>query len=283
MDPGVASPSAAPTDGSTSPNSSVASTSPSPAASDPAQPTAPAPASQTAGAGSGEVSAALQTLAGLPVKGRAPKTGYTRDQFGQAWSDDVDVEGGHNGCDTRNDILRRDITAPQIKPGTQGCVVLSGTLADAYSDQVIAFVRGETTSEAVQIDHMVALSNAWQTGAQQLTAAQRQDLANDPLNLQAVSGPVNDAKGDGDAATWLPPNVGYRCEYVTRQIQVKAKYGLWVVPAEHDAMARVLGGCGATPTDPPVIPAPIPAAATTAVAPTAEPPTVLPPAPASTR
>lgn len=97
MDTGVASPSAGPTDGSTSPNSSVASTSPSPAASDPAQPTAPVPPSQTVGAGSGEVSAALQTLAGLPVKGRAPKTGYTRDQFGQAWSDDVDVEGGHNG------------------------------------------------------------------------------------------------------------------------------------------------------------------------------------------
>jgi len=228
----------------------------------------PGLSSQAAEAGSDSVSAALQTLAGLPIKGRAPKTGYTRDQFGQPWSDDVDVEGGHNGCDTRNDILRRDIMAAQIKPGTQGCVVLSGTLADTYSDQVIAFVRGETTSEAVQIDHMVALSNAWQTGAQQLTAAQRQDFANDPLNLQAVSGPVNDAKGDGDAATWLPPNVDYRCEYVARQIQVKARYGLWVVPAEHDAMTRVLGGCGAAPAAPAPIPAPAaaPAAATAAPA-----------------
>jgi hypothetical protein len=218
----------------------------------------PGLSSQAAEAGSDSVSAALQTLAGLPIKGRAPKTGYTRDQFGQAWSDDVDVEGGHNGCDTRNDILRRDITAAQIKPGTQGCVVLSGTLADTYSDQVIAFVRGETTSEAVQIDHVVALSNAWQTGAQQLTGAQRQDFANDPLNLQAVSGPVNDAKGDGDAATWLPPHVGYRCRYVSRQIQVKARYGLWVVPAERDAMARVLAGCGTSPAT-----TPAPAAATT--------------------
>ena len=127
---------------------------------------------------------------------------------------------------------------------------------------------------------MVALSNAWQTGAQQLTAAQRQNLANDPLNLQAVSGPVNDAKGDGDAATWLPPNVGYRCEYVTRQIQVKARYGLWVVPAEHDAMARVLGRMREPHRrGPPVIPPPVPAAATTAVAPSAVAPTVQPPAP----
>ena len=235
----------------------------------------PGLSSQAAEAGSDSVSAALQTLAGLPIKGRAPKTGYTRDQFGQPWSDDVDVEGGHNGCDTRNDILRRDITAAQIKPGTQGCVVLSGTLADTYSDQVIAFVRGETTSEAVQIDHLVALSNAWQTGAQQLTAAQRQDFANDPLNLQAVSGPVNDAKGDGDAATWLPPNVGYRCEYVARQIQVKARYGLWVVPAERDAMARVLAGCGGAPATPAAIPAP--AAATTAAATTAAQPPAAPP------
>ena len=226
----------------------------------------PAPSSQPADAGADTVSAALQVLAGLPVQGRAPKTGYSRDEFGQAWSDDVDVEGGHNGCDTRNDILRRDITAPQIKPGTQGCVVLSGTLADPYSDQVIAFVRGETTSEAVQIDHVVALSNAWQTGAQQLAGAQRQDFANDPLNLQAVSGPVNDAKGDGDAATWLPPHVGYRCRYVSRQIQVKARYGLWVVPAEHDAMARVLAGCGATSATPAAVPPPATPAATTPAA-----------------
>jgi len=251
---GIASASSAPSGGPTpsSPVATAASAEPPsstepPAASQTAGSTAPYPSSQPADVGSDTFSAALQVLAGLPIKGRAPKTGYTRDQFGQAWSDDVDVEGGHNGCDTRNDILRRDITAPQIKPGTQGCVVLSGTLADAYSDQVIAFVRGETTSEAAQIDHMVALSNAWQTGAQQLTTAQRQDFANDPLNLQAVSGPVNDAKGDGDAATWLPPNVDYRCEYVARQIQVKAWYGLWVVPAEHDVMARVLAGCGAAP------------------------------------
>ena len=125
--------------------------------------------------------------------------------------------------------------------------MLSGTLIDPYSAQTVQFVRGQTTSEAVQIDHLVALSDAWQTGAQQLTAAQRQDFANDPLNLQAVTGTVNAAKGDSDAAGWLPPNPNYRCEYVDRQIQVKTRYTLWVTPAEHDAIMGVLIGCGAAP------------------------------------
>src|SRR5947209_15877128 len=95
-------------------------------------------------------------LDALPVKGRAPKTGYTREQFGTAWTDDVDVAGGHNGCDTRNDIQRRDLTALVVKAGTHGCTILSGTLHDAYTGKTIAFTRGAGTSTAVQIDHMVA-------------------------------------------------------------------------------------------------------------------------------
>jgi len=186
---------------------------------------------------------ALVLLARLPVKGRAPKTGYGRAQFGTAWTDDVQVDGGHNGCDTRNDVLRRDLVATIRKPGTGGCVVLSGTLRDPYTGRDIAFVRGERTSVAVQIDHVVALSDAWQTGAQRLTAQQRRNLANDPLELLAVDGPTNEAKGDGDAATWLPPNKAYRCAYVARQIAVKRAYHLWVTPAERDAMRRVLHSC----------------------------------------
>ncbi|AVL99792.1 deoxyribonuclease [Gordonia iterans] len=189
-------------------------------------------------------SRALGTLGTLPVKGRAPKTGYSRDLFGQRWSDDVDVELGHNGCDTRNDILRRDLTETITRAGTRDCVVTSGTLADPYTGKTIAFVRGERTSNDVQIDHVVALSDAWQKGAQQLTSAQRRDFANDPRNLQAVDGPANQQKGDGDAATWLPPNRGYRCTYVARQIEVKAAYRLWVTAAEKAAMERVLTACG---------------------------------------
>ena len=195
-----------------------------------------------------QADAALAQLATLDIKGRAPKTGYDRTLFGQAWSDDVTVEGGHNGCDTRNDILRRDLTGVVLKPGTNGCVVVTGTLHDPYSGKVVDFERGGSTSPLVQIDHVVALSDAWQKGAQQLDAQTRQNFANDPRNLQATDGPINQQKGDGDAATWLPPNKSYRCTYVARQVEVKAAYGLWVTQAEHDAIARILTDCGATPT-----------------------------------
>lgn len=187
-------------------------------------------------------SKALDVLATLPVKGRAAKTGYSRGQFGQAWAD-VD----RNGCDTRNDMLRRDLAALALKPGTQDCVVLSGVLNDPYTATLINFLRGNSTSTAVQIDHVVALSDAWQKGAQQLSPAQRTSFANDPLNLLAVDGPANQQKSDGDAATWLPPNKSFRCEYVARQISVKSSYSLWVTPAEHDAMARVLADCPTAP------------------------------------
>jgi hypothetical protein len=174
----------------------------------------------------------------LPVKGRAPKTGYTRDQFGQAWAD-VD----RNGCDTRNDILKRDLTSLTYKAKTRNCVVLSGTLLDRYSGESINFVRGNITSMEVQIDHVVALSNAWQTGAFKLTAEQRKTLANDPMNLFAVKGRLNSQKGDGDAATWLPPLKSFRCAYVAQQIAVKAKYSLWVVAPEKAAMLSILAKC----------------------------------------
>lgn len=179
---------------------------------------------------------AAATLETLDVKGRAPKTGYDRTgQFGAAW---IDVD--RNGCDTRNDMLQRDFTAFTLEGN---CKVITGTLDDWYTGDRVDFVRGEQTSQAVQIDHVVALSDAWQKGAQQLSQKEREHLANEPLNLLAVDGPTNSAKGDGDAATWLPPERGFRCEYVARQISVKAAYDLWVTPAEHDAMRDVLEAC----------------------------------------
>jgi Protein of unknown function (DUF1524) len=193
-----------------------------------------------------DFTAALATLDTLPIKGRSPKTGYSRDAFGKAWTDDVNVEGGRNGCDTRNDILRRDLIDITLKPGSNECTVLSGTLIDPYSGDTIPFTRGPGTSAAVQIDHVVALSDAWQKGAQQLDQPTRQDFANDPRNLQATSAAMNKQKGDGDAATWLPPNKTYRCTYVSRQVEVKAAYSLWVTQAEHDAIANLLMRCGAT-------------------------------------
>jgi hypothetical protein len=170
-------------------------------------------------------------------------TGYSRAEFGPAWSDDNDDPLGHNGCDTRNDVLRRDLTAITVRTGTHDCVIATGHLVDPYTGRSIDFVRGVTTSQAVQIDHVVALGDAWQTGAQQLSSRQRQDLANDPLELFAVDGPTNEAKGDSDAASWLPPNEAFRCVYVARQIAVKARYRLWVTAAERTALNAELARC----------------------------------------
>ena len=202
----------------------------------------------TAPIGSDEASEALRILNTLPVKGRAPKTGYSRAQFGDAWSD-ID----HNGCDTRNDILNRDLTAKQHK-NSRGCVVISGILNDPYTRKVINFMRGKDTSEQVQIDHVVALSDAWQSGAQEISAQERLQLANDPENLLAVDGPANQQKSDSDAATWLPANASFRCSYVARQIRVKAKYHLWVKPAEKEAMINVLTPCAGAAAKPAPVP-----------------------------
>jgi hypothetical protein len=176
---------------------------------------------------------AIKTLEKLPIKGRAPKTGYNREQFGGSWS-------RTSGCDTRNIILNRDLVNVSVN---DKCEVISGILIDPYTGKQISFVRGNGTSDLVQIDHVVALSDAWQKGAQQLTQSQRVELANDPLELLAVDGPTNEKKGDGDAATWLPPNKAFRCQYISRQIAVKQKYNLWVTQAEYDAMKAILAKC----------------------------------------
>jgi Protein of unknown function (DUF1524)/Excalibur calcium-binding domain len=189
-------------------------------------------------AGSAEPGTASAALAELAVKGRAPRTGYERDLFGSGWGDP-----DRNGCDTRNDVLARDLTGETFKPGTRDCVVAAGTLADPYSGATIEFRRGQDTSDDVQIDHVVAVSDAWQKGAQAWDDGTRVAFYNDPLNLLAVDGPLNQQKGDGDAATWLPPDGSFRCSYVARQIAVKSSYRLWVTAAERDAMARVLERC----------------------------------------
>lgn len=178
----------------------------------------------------------------LVVKGRAPKTGYKRSLYGTAWTDNVDVLYGHNGCRTREDILKRDLIAVEMRDGSD-CIVERGILFDPYTAEVVHFVRGQRTSAEVQIDHVVALADSWQKGAQQWDFQKRANFANDPRNLIAVSGYVNQQKGAGDTATWLPPNKAYRCEYVTRQVEVKRLYGLWVTQAEQDAMVRELSKC----------------------------------------
>ena len=202
-----------------------------------AQPTTPAANVSLAGAPRGSALAALHALR---VAGRGPMTGYSRAAFGPAWKDT-----DRNGCDTRNDILRRDLARTAIKPGTHGCVVLSGTLRDPYTATTIQFVRGGASE--TDIDHVVALGDAWVTGAARWPYAKRIALANDPLNLLAVQASANRQKGDGDAATWLPSNTAFRCSYVARQVSVKHKFGLYVTAAERAAMERVLSRCPGQP------------------------------------
>lgn len=181
---------------------------------------------------------ATAVLASLRVRGRAPMTGYSREQFGPAW-----LDANRNGCDTRNDVLRRDLTRRVLKPGTYGCVVLRGHRVDPYTHRTIRFVRAGAYSRELDIDHVVALGNAWVSGASRWNIGQRAALANDPMNLLAVDPSANRQKGDGDAATWLPSYQPFRCRYVARQIAVKRKFALSVTPAEKAAMLRVLAAC----------------------------------------
>jgi hypothetical protein len=176
---------------------------------------------------------AAAALATLPVKGRAPKTGYSREQFDDGWA-------SADGCDTRDRILTRDLTD---KAYLDDCRVESGKLDDPYTAARVTYQRGGASE--VDIDHVVALGDAWQKGAQQWSRKRRVHFANDPLNLLAVDASANRRKGDGDAATWLPANKRFRCDYVARQVAVKTEYHAWVTPAEHDAIARVLATCPA--------------------------------------
>jgi hypothetical protein len=198
----------------------------------PAEPTAQAPLPGTA----------LAAVDQLLVAVDDPLEGYDRDAFGYR---SVDLD--RNGCDVRNDVLRRDLIEVTIRPGTNGCVVETGTLIDPYTGMVMAFQRGYDTSGQVQIDHVVALANAWVSGAQDWDELTLEQFGNDPLNLLAVDGPANQGKGADDAAEWLPENGAFRCEYVAIQVAVKLAYELSVTAAEQDAMLDVLVTCPAQP------------------------------------
>ncbi|PID97621.1 MAG: deoxyribonuclease [Actinobacteria bacterium] len=181
----------------------------------------------------------IEALRALPVRDtREEIPSYNREVFGQRWED-----SDHNGCDTRNDILGRDLSRPVFKAGTRDCVVVSGVLAEPYLGGTVDFVRGEDTSPLIQIDHVVALGDAWRAGAWQWDGQKRTEFANDPRNLLAVDGQANQDKGASRADQWLPPNESFHCDYVSRQIAVKSAWGLSVTRDERDAMILVLDTC----------------------------------------
>ena len=176
---------------------------------------------------------ATEVLSQLEVKGRAPKTGYSREEFYSTWPT-VD------GCSLRQRIIRREFGASAVM---DGCDVVAGEFDEPYTGEHLVFRAKAEISKGVQIDHVVALSDAWQKGAQYKSSEERYAMATDPLNLLAVDAAANGRKSDGDAATWLPPNKKFRCQYVARQVSVKYKYGLWVTEAEKEAILQVLSVC----------------------------------------
>lgn len=182
------------------------------------------------------ITLAAEILEKLEVKGRAPKTGYSREQFYDGWPN-ID------GCSLRQRILKRELGDTAV---LDGCNVVAGEYDEPYTGKHIVFHERSEVSE-IQIDHVVALSDAWQKGAQRLSTDERYAFATDALNLLAVDGDANKQKSDGDAATWLPANKKFRCQYVARQVSVKYKYGLWVTQAEKDAILRILANCPSEP------------------------------------
>jgi hypothetical protein len=181
-------------------------------------------------------------LVEIPVDDIAPAGEYDRDLFGQRWADI-----NRNGCDTRNDILARDLAGVTFKPGTRDCVVLTGTLDDPYTGTEVPFARGEGTSDLVPIDHVIPLSWAWQNGADQWAPATRERFANDPLNLQATTREQNTSKSDRGPAEWLPAAETYRCAYIARFVLIATTYDLTIPAADASAAATVIDRCQAAP------------------------------------
>lgn len=188
----------------------------------------------------GERAAARAVIEKVATKGRGPKTGYERSRFGPAWKDEVDaVPYARNGCDTRNDLLARDGQDIEHRSGSH-CVVVAMKLKDPYTGESIDWRKRQ--ADRVQIDHVVPLSYNWQMGAAHWSAAKRQRIANDPLNLLPVDGPANNAKGDSGPASWLPPYKPVRCSYAVRFAQVALKYELPVTAPDKRAMLAQCGG-----------------------------------------
>ncbi|MEK6312236.1 MAG: HNH endonuclease family protein [Curtobacterium sp.] len=184
----------------------------------------------------GDARAALTALDGVSVSGPRRTPEYDRREFGPTWAD---VDG--NGCDTRNDVLRRDLTDLTVE--RDGCTVLAGTLDDPYTGKQIPFTRGVSTSAAVQIDHVVPLSYAWSNGAWAWDEAKRTRFANDTGNLLAVDGIANTGKSDSGPAEWEPKNRAYRCSYSARFVSVADRYDLTILPADAVMLRHTLEGC----------------------------------------
>jgi hypothetical protein len=197
-----------------------------------------------AGADVPTVAPGIDVLSGVVVLPNRIRSGdYRRAAFGESWTDDNSAPGGHNGCDTRNDILDRDlIEKTYVAISRCPTAVATGVLRDPYTSGTIAFMRGSQTGAAVQIEHIVPLAYAWDQGARNWTDEMRVRFANDPANLLAVDGPTNQDKGDDEPALWMPPNAAFHCQYAVQFAEVMRGYAL----AIDEPSASVLRAAAAT-------------------------------------
>lgn len=196
----------------------------------PAQPDSVATETRTAAA------SALAELDAVPAVDGPPPVAYDRALFGQRWADE-----DRNGCDTRNDTLRRDLVDVAFKPGTHDCVVIAGVLHDSYTGETVPFEFKSDGYQPVQVDHLIPLALAWETGADRWTDEKRRAFANDPENLQITT--ANQAKGDSGPGAWLPPNPGYLCTYAIRFTHLTVKYELAVTTPDRTVTRELLERC----------------------------------------
>ena len=184
----------------------------------------------------------LAGIAEIPARVRGHD--YRRDAFGESWTDETSAPGGHNGCDTRNDILDRDlIDKTYVAISRCPTAVATGTLRDPYTNATVPFLRGNQTGASVQIDHLVPLALAWDLGARNWTDDMRERFANDPANLLAVDGPTNQDKGDKEPSLWMPPNAAFHCQYAMQFIAVLRGYRLPVDAASAPVLRSAAATC----------------------------------------
>jgi hypothetical protein len=191
------------------------------------------------------VAPGVDILVGIPlIPARVHGNDYRRAAFGESWTDDNTAPGGHNGCDTRNDILDRDLVDKTFT-AIKRCptAVATGTLYDPYTNDTVAFTRGNQVGASVQIDHIVPLALAWDLGARDWTDDMRRRFANDPANLLAVQGKANQDKGDAEPADWMPPNNAFWCQYAVQFAAVLRGYALPVDERSADALRGAAATC----------------------------------------
>lgn len=174
----------------------------------------------------------------VPGYDRSCKSGHSC-VFGPAWSDDVDVQWGHNGCDQRSDLMRDKLAQVELKAGTNGCVVARGVLHDLYTGRTVTYERAGNTE--VVADHVVPLAAAWDLGAAQWTPAKRRDFANDPRNLILTTRSANLAKSDKTPGEWMPARG--LCQYATTYLEVAAAYGVALTMADEKALSSASRSC----------------------------------------